>query len=99
MESTIYGGYPCPATQPAAHGHCASPPQPQFNNIPPPGLFRWHYLQVQCVLKRFAHDDYKSLENIYFSELPLRMEGDSDEDGMDSELECPSKSLDIGRTV
>ena len=63
----------------------------------PPGLFRWHYLQ--CVLKRFAHEDYKNLENINFSELPLRMEGDSNDDGTDSEAEWPSKGLDLGRVV
>ena len=74
-----------------------TPPQPQLNNFPPPGLFRWHYLQ--CVLKRFAHDDYKNLENINFSELPLRMEGDSDDDGTDSEAEWPSLGLDLGRVV
>ena len=97
MEYTILGRTPRSAALPAIHGHHASPPQPQLNNVPPPGLFRWHYLQ--CVLKRFAHDDYKNLENIYFSELPLRMEGDSDDDGTDSELEWPSKSLDLGRVV
>ena len=84
-EDTIYGTFLRPVALPAIHGHHASPPQPQLNNVPPAGLFRWHYLQ--CVLKRFAHDDYKNLENIYFSELPLRMEGDSDDDGTDSELE------------
>ena len=75
-ENTIYGRFLRPVALPAIHGHHASPPQPQLNNVPPSGLFRRHYLQ--CVLKRFAHDDYKNLKNIYFSELALRMEGDSD---------------------
>jgi len=97
MEYTIFGRIRRPAAYPAIHGHHASPPRPQLNNVPPPGLFRWHYLQ--CVLKRFAHDDYKSLENINFSELPLRMEGDSDDDGTDSEAEWPSLGLDLGRVV
>ena len=98
-EDTIYGTFLKPVTLPAIHGHHASPPQPQLNNVPPPGLFRWHYLQ--CVLKRFAHDDYKNLENINFSELPLRIEGDSDhdDDGADSEAEWPSLGLDLGRVV
>ena len=49
------------------------------------------------MLKRFAHDDFKNLPNIHFSELPLRMEGDSDDEGTDSEAEWPSKALDLGR--
>ncbi|KAJ7936647.1 hypothetical protein B0H13DRAFT_2303706 [Mycena leptocephala] len=64
---------------------------------PPPGLIRWHYLQ--CVLKKFGHADYKTLPNIKYSELPLRMEGDSDDDGTDSEAEWPSAALDRGRAV
>ena len=62
-EDTIYGTMERPVASPVLHGHHASPPQPQLNNVPPPGLFCWHYLK--CVLKRFAHDDYKNLENIY----------------------------------
>ncbi|KAF7360559.1 hypothetical protein MVEN_00787000 [Mycena venus] len=94
-EYTIYGRFRRPTVNPAVHGHHAIPPRPQLNNVPPPGLFRWHYLQ--CVLKRFAHDDYKNLANINFSGLPLRMEGDSDDDGTDSEAEWPSSGLDRGR--
>ena len=96
-EYTLFGRFPRPAGYPVIHGHRASPPRPQLNNVPPPGLFRWHYLP--CVLKRFAHDDYKNLENINFSELPLRMEGDSDDDGTDSEAEWPLLSLDLGRVA
>ncbi|KIM44440.1 hypothetical protein M413DRAFT_431451 [Hebeloma cylindrosporum] len=96
-ELTILGGFRRPTALAPIHGHPASPPNPQHTNVPPPGLFRWHYLQ--CVLKRFAHNDYKNLENIMFSELPLRMEGDSDDDGTDSEMEWPSKGLDLGRVV
>ena len=97
IEYTIFGRFRRPTAYPAIHRHRASPPQPQLNNVPPPGLFRWHYLQ--CVLKRFAHDDYKNLENIKISELPPRMEGDSDDDGTDSEVEWPSLGLDLGRVV
>jgi hypothetical protein len=46
--------------------------------------------------QEIAHDDYKNLENIYFSELPLRMEGDSDDKGTDSELEWPRWLLILG---
>jgi hypothetical protein len=97
IEYTIFGKFPEPAAYPAVHGLHAIPPQPQLHNVPPPGLFRWHYLQ--CVLKKFAHDDYKNLANIYFDELPLRMEGDSDDDDMDSEVEWPSLGLDLGRVM
>ncbi|KAJ7269355.1 hypothetical protein B0H12DRAFT_1044994, partial [Mycena haematopus] len=97
MQSTIYGTFRNPTALPAVHGHRAIPPRPQANNIPLPGLFRWHYLQ--CVLKRFAHDDYRNLANIDFSELPLRMEGDSDDDGTDSEAEWPSIGFDLARDV
>ncbi|KAF7360106.1 hypothetical protein MVEN_00739000 [Mycena venus] len=97
QQYTIVGRFRGPTSHPAVHGHHAIPPRPQLNNFPPPGLFRWHYLQ--CVLKRFAHDDYKNLVNINFSELPLRMEGDSDDDGTDSEAEWPSLGLDLGRDV
>ncbi|KAJ7485174.1 hypothetical protein B0H11DRAFT_2279429 [Mycena galericulata] len=95
MEYTIYGRIRRPVTNPVAHGYHVSPPRPQLANVPPPGLLRWHYLQ--CVLKRFAHNDYKNLANINFFELPLRMEGDSDDDGTDSDLEWPSLGLDLGR--
>ena len=51
------------------------------------------------MLKRFAHDCYKDLDNIFFFELPLWMEGDSDDNGMGSEMEWPSMALDLGRNV
>ncbi|KAJ7208050.1 hypothetical protein GGX14DRAFT_455339 [Mycena pura] len=96
-QYTIFGRYARPATYPAIHGHHAIPPQPQASNIPPPGLFRWHYLQ--CVIKTFGHDDYTGLQNINCPMLPLRMEGDSDDDSTDSEVEWPSKALDLARVV
>jgi hypothetical protein len=73
---------------PLLHGYGASPPQPQHAGNPPPGLIRWHYLQ--CVIRKFAHSDYRDLQNVYYSELPLGMEGDSDNEGIDSEYEWPS---------
>ncbi|KAF8497552.1 hypothetical protein F5888DRAFT_1613509 [Russula emetica] len=78
------------------HGWRIHPPQPQHPHNPPPGLIRWHYLQ--CVLKKFAHSDYRNLQNIQHYELPLRMKGDSDE-GTDSEYEWPSAALDRGRAM
>jgi hypothetical protein len=88
---------PQAADIPLLHGHEAIPPQPQHPCNPPPGLFRWHYLQ--CVIRKFAHDDYKNLQNIHYYELPLRMEGDSDDEGTDSEYEWPSAVLDRGRAM
>lgn len=80
---------------PLLHGQPASPPQPHSHNLPPAGLFRWHYMQ--CVIRRFGHDNYKDLPNIYLFEFPLRMEGDSDDNGTDSEAQWPSMLLDLGR--
>jgi len=84
---------------PGLHGYRTSPPQPQHARNPPPGLIRWHYLQ--CVIRKFAHSDYRSLQNIHYCMLPLRMEGDSDDEGTDSdsEHEWPSAALDRGRAV
>ena len=80
---------------PSLHGYRISPPQPQDPRNPPPGLIRWHYLQ--CVIRKFAHSDYKNLQNIHYCELSLPMEGDSDDVGTDSEFEWPSAALDRGR--
>ncbi|KIM44478.1 hypothetical protein M413DRAFT_431513 [Hebeloma cylindrosporum] len=61
---TMYGTSSPEEGLPVIHGHRARPPNTQHTNLPPPGLFRWHYLQ--CVLKRFAHDDYKILSILSF---------------------------------
>jgi len=95
---TIFGAGSNPSPSlPLLHGYGVGPPRPQQTNNPPPGLFRWHYLQ--CVLKKFAQRDYKDFQNIYYMELPFRTEGDSDDEGTDSELEWPSAALDRGRYV
>jgi hypothetical protein len=70
---------------------------PNMIATPSPGLLRWHYLQ--CVLRKFAHSEYKNLQNISYYELPLRMEGDSEDEGTDSECEWPSVALDRGRAM
>jgi hypothetical protein len=54
---------------------------------------------LQCVIRKFGHDDYKNLQNIHYCELALRMEGDSDDEGTDSECEWPSAILDRGRAM
>jgi len=69
------------ASLPPLHGFRASPPEPQHARNPPPGLIRWHYLQ--CVIRKFAHSDYRYIQNIHYCELPLAM--DSDYEGTDSE--------------
>ncbi|KAJ7021367.1 hypothetical protein C8F04DRAFT_1141183 [Mycena alexandri] len=65
LANTLYGRFPRPTALPAVHGHHAIPPQPHANNVPPPGLFRWHYLQ--CVLKKFVITTTK-ISRIYSSE-------------------------------
>jgi hypothetical protein len=79
------------------HGYRISPPQPQHADNPPPGLIRWHYLQ--CVIRKFAHPDYRGLQNISHYELFLKMEGDSDDEDTDSDYEWPSAPLDRGRAM
>jgi len=85
-----------PAEMPSLHGYRISPPRPQHDNNPPPGLIRWHYLQ--CVIRRFAHSDYKNLQNIRHYELPLEMDSDYDE-RTDSGHVWPSAALDRGRAM
>ena len=52
---------------------------------PPPGVFAWHY--IQCVLAKFATDEYKDLANINHINLPFRTEDDDDDD--DPEFDDP----------
>jgi hypothetical protein len=85
------------ASLPPLHGYRASPPQPQHARNPPPGLIRWHYLQ--CVIRKFAHSDYRGLRSIQHYESPLQMEGDSDDEGTDSECDWPSAPFDQGRAM
>ncbi|KAJ7510286.1 hypothetical protein B0H11DRAFT_1958305 [Mycena galericulata] len=95
---TIYGTAPNhQPLPPVLHGRPVSAPRPQNPDNPPAGLFRWHYLQ--CVLRNFAHADYKNLVNIQYSELPVPLEGDSDDEGTDSEAEWPTAALDRGRAL
>lgn len=49
-------------TSPLVHGIPVAPPNPQEDDLPPAALFRWHYLQ--CVIKKFGHDDYLGVPNI-----------------------------------
>ncbi|KAJ7666128.1 hypothetical protein DFH06DRAFT_267634 [Mycena polygramma] len=98
---TIFGKLPSTSdlgTSPPLHGHTASPPFPGRPHIPPPGLFRWHYLQ--CVLAQFG---YRAAPNndIEYEQLPLPMDGDSGSDGgdTDSDADWPSAALDWGRLL
>jgi len=92
-ECTTFGFDMPDVTAPPLHGHTASPPNPDVENNTPSGLFRWHYLQ--CVIRKFAHTDYRNMQYINYSELPLRMEDDSD----DGEPDWPSAPLDYGRAM
>ncbi|KAJ3777418.1 hypothetical protein FB446DRAFT_681166 [Lentinula raphanica] len=86
-------GVPSTGTWPtAAHmippfldGRLVSPPNPTSPDNPPPGLFRWHYLQ--CVIKRFGAAGYDNIEHIAMYENPPLREGDpeNDQDGPDSD--------------
>ncbi|KIJ90736.1 hypothetical protein K443DRAFT_14992 [Laccaria amethystina LaAM-08-1] len=45
----------------------------------------------------YAHCDHENHLNVDFPELPLRMAGDSDNDGTNSEAEWPTRLLDLRR--
>ncbi|KAJ3836211.1 hypothetical protein F5878DRAFT_565990 [Lentinula raphanica] len=47
---------------PFINGWVITPPNPTSPDNPPPGLFRWHYLQ--CVLKRFRAAGYDRIAHI-----------------------------------
>lgn len=79
----MLGIQPLPTTVPVLHGCRISPPHPEHADNPPPGLFRWQYLQ--CIIKKFGHHEYRNLQDIYHMELRLQMEEDSDDEGTDSE--------------
>ncbi|KAJ6463229.1 hypothetical protein C8R47DRAFT_1157501 [Mycena vitilis] len=94
---TALGRARIPSFLPPLHGQPAGPPRPHLNNNPPAGLLRWHYLQ--CVLRRFAHQDYKTLANIVFSVLDLPFDSDSEGEGTDDEMNWPSAGFDRGRVA
>ncbi|KAJ3756649.1 hypothetical protein EV360DRAFT_47587 [Lentinula raphanica] len=70
---------------PYVDGITISPPNPNSPINPPPGLFRWHYLQ--CVIKRFGAAGYENIEHIAMYENPPSAGGDTenDRDGPDSD--------------
>ena len=47
-------------------------------NLPPAGVFNWHY--VQCVLKKFATDDYRDIPYIQYFVHPFRTRDDDESD-------------------
>ncbi|KAJ3836213.1 hypothetical protein F5878DRAFT_541775 [Lentinula raphanica] len=77
------------------HGQAITPPNPASPIDPPPGLFRWHYLQ--CVIRKFSTTDYQNIENIAMYEKSVLMKGDSDDEATDSEADWPSAIFDRGR--
>ncbi|KIY68566.1 hypothetical protein CYLTODRAFT_453440 [Cylindrobasidium torrendii FP15055 ss-10] len=87
-------GFPLP---PLHNAIVNQPPTPGHADNPLPGLFRWHYLQ--CVLRRFATQEYRRQSNISYHEIPLRMEDDSSDNdrGDDDEDGWPSASWDRAR--
>jgi hypothetical protein len=46
--------------------------------LPPPGVFNWHYLQ--CVVRRFATNEYRAFFNIYFYVYSFRTASDLDDE-------------------
>jgi hypothetical protein len=52
--------------------------------LPPTGVFDWHYLQ--CVLLRFATDQYKQLANIAFFIHPFKTADDESDDEFEDDI-------------
>jgi len=46
--------------------------------LPPVGVFNWHYLQ--CILRKFATDQYRNLPCVSYFNFPFRSIDDEDED-------------------
>jgi hypothetical protein len=46
--------------------------------LPPVGVFNWHY--IQCVLAKFATADYQAVKNIFHFALPFRTRDDDDDE-------------------
>ncbi|KAJ3777417.1 hypothetical protein FB446DRAFT_634145 [Lentinula raphanica] len=77
------------------HGYAITPPNPTSPINPPPGLFRWHYLQG--VIHEFSTTDYQNIAHIALSEKLVQMKGDSDDECTDSEADWPSAVFDRAR--
>ena len=74
--------------------------QSQVSN-PPHGVFDWNY--IQCVLKKFAKDDYKGLTNINHFVFPFPTRDDDDHPEFDDpgnieDPPYPSFLLDLAWT-
>ncbi|KAJ3976531.1 hypothetical protein EV361DRAFT_994057 [Lentinula raphanica] len=72
------------------HGIIIAPPDPNSPVNPPPGLFRWHYLQ--CVLRKICASDYQDINHIVMYKKSLQMKEDPDDDDS-SEEDWPSPSV------
>jgi hypothetical protein len=69
MHLNIAGAMPLTPSDPMLHGHTITL-STHDASFPPIGMFNWHYLQ--CVLKKFATDEYKQIQNICYISLPFR---------------------------
>ena len=76
---SIHGPHIPSVTGPAVHGRqIALTSHDPAVPLPPVGAFNWHY--IQCVLKKFASQDYLDLQNIYAFILPFRTDEDENFD-------------------
>ena len=79
---SIHGPHIPSVTGPAVHGRqIALTSHGPAVPLPPVGVFNWHY--IQCVLKKFASQDYLDLQNIYAFILPFRTDEDEDDSDRD----------------
>ncbi|CAA7268420.1 unnamed protein product [Cyclocybe aegerita] len=81
FESSIFSG---PSVFPRLHLHQMMLSVHGGNEpLPPKGVFDWHYLQ--CVAKRFATSDYKTVPGIYFHVYPFKTADDESDDEFEFE--------------
>jgi len=75
--------------EPMCHGTPITlSPHASPHNIPPVGVFNWHY--IQCVLNRFSTDAYQNLPNVNYFTQPFRTAYDDDDDESDRSFDDPN---------
>ncbi|KAM6493643.1 hypothetical protein JOM56_010004 [Amanita muscaria] len=80
----ILGALPLTPSDPMLHGHTITL-STHDASFPPIGMFNWHYLQ--CVLKKFATDEYKQIQNICYFSLPFRTREEAEDEEIDFDFD------------
>ena len=87
----IYGIEPLATNEPMCHGtRITLSTHGSSLNLPPVGVFNWHY--IQCVLKRFSTADYQGVSNVYYCVQQFRTRDDEDDES-DVDFDDPGNIL------